>query len=153
MALIATEWSVLRQSEFITKNTESILLSHNTDMMIRKWVNQVIVGANSCSTTWVMVDGVLINASNGMDSRGHSATTRTKSYPICDHLPLLREKLWKFYVLPALSDDQVWNFYWPPTLQIFTPWKLRRLGIAGSLQGKSVLSKEKGCKNWGETPW
>ena len=65
----------LRRTKDITK---CILLSHNTDMMIRKWVNQVIVGANSCSTTWVMVDGVLINASNGMDSRGHSATTWTK---------------------------------------------------------------------------
>ena len=39
------------------------------------------------------------------------------------------------------------------TLQIFTPWKLPGLGIAGSLQGKSALSMEKGCKNFGETSW
>ena len=32
-------------------------------------------------------------------------------------------------------------------LQIFTPWNLRGLGIAGSLQGKSALSMKKGCKN------
>ena len=38
-------------------------------------------------------------------------------------------------------------------LQIFTPWKLRGLGIAGSLQGKPALSMEKGCKNCRETPW
>ena len=37
------------------------------------------------------------------------------------------------------------------TLQIFTPRKLPGLGIAGSLQGKPVLSMEKGCKNHKET--
>jgi hypothetical protein len=37
------------------------------------------------------------------------------------------------------------------TLQIFTPWKLRGLGIAGSLQGKPALSMEKGCTNCQET--
>ena len=40
-----------------------------------------------------------------------------------------------------------------PTLQIFTPWKLRGLGIAGCLQGKLALSMEKSCKNCGKTPW
>ena len=39
------------------------------------------------------------------------------------------------------------------TLQIFTQWKLWGLGIAGSLLGKPALSMEKGCKNFGETPW
>ena len=37
------------------------------------------------------------------------------------------------------------------TLQIFTPWKLRALGITGSLQGKPVLSMKKGCKHHKET--
>ena len=32
-------------------------------------------------------------------------------------------------------------------LQIFTPWKLQGLGIAGYLQGKPALSMEKGFKN------
>ena len=36
-------------------------------------------------------------------------------------------------------------------LQIFSPWKLRGLGITGSLQGKPALSLEKGCKNHKET--
>ena len=35
--------------------------------------------------------------------------------------------------------------------QIFTPWKLWGLRIVGSLQEKSALSMEKGCKNCGET--
>ena len=34
------------------------------------------------------------------------------------------------------------------TLQIFTPWKLRRLGIAGFLQEKPALYMEKGCKDF-----
>ena len=37
------------------------------------------------------------------------------------------------------------------TLQIFTPWKLRGLGIVGSLQGNPALSMEKDCKNQKET--
>ena len=44
----------------------------------------------------------------------------------------------------------IWNDL--STLQIFTPWKLRGLGIAGSLQGKTALSMEKGCKNCGVYP-
>ena len=34
---------------------------------------------------------------------------------------------------------------------IFTPWKLRGLGIMESLQGKPALSMEKACKNHKET--
>ena len=44
------------------------------------------------------------------------------------------------------------NLNYHHTLQIFTPWKLQGLGIAGSLQGKPALSMEKGYKNFGETP-
>ena len=46
--------------------------------------------------------------------------------------------------------NQVETYEWCK-LQIFTPWKLRGLQITGSLQGKPVLSMEKGCKNHKET--
>ena len=40
----------------------------------------------------------------------------------------------------------LWNSNFS-TLQIFTPRKLRGLGIVGSLQGNPALSMEKDCKN------
>ena len=48
---------------------------------------------------------------------------------------------WKTEQMPKITT----------TLQIFTPWKLQGLGITGSLQGKPILSMEKGCKNHKET--
>ena len=109
--------------------------------MIRKWVNQVIVGANSCSTTWVMVDGVLINASNGMDSRSHSATMWTKSYPILTTHPSRVENCGNFmYFLPfqrakhGVSTDHYlptssgWRSYWM-TPRMVVVWGLHHLVI------------------------
>ena len=63
--------------------------------------------------------------------------------------------LWKFMNKEFLKLLMKISFSWMrfsrTTLQIFTPWKLRGLGITGSLQGKPALSMEKGCKNHKET--
>ena len=60
------------------------------------------------------------------------------------HADFKRKKKPHKLLTPLMSD--LYN-------AIFTPWKLQELGIAGSLHGKSALSIDKGCKNYGENPW
>ena len=81
--------------------------------------------------------------SNGLDTDLYFSFTVSKTCP-------LRGKMSRIFSLPGRVSINVSNKR-VSTLQIFTPWKLRGLGITGSLQGKPALSMEKGCKNHKET--